>query len=120
MAAGIPYEQAVAEFGDMDPDPVPTKDEALAVLAATAPPSGVTTPAGVTTSGGSAASRPPRPAPTASGLAVAPSILKTGGAPAPYDSACADIYYNARSTATRATSGTSTTRGTGSGTSPTR
>ena len=38
MAAGIPYEQAVAEFGDMDPDPVPTKDEALAVLA----PVGVT------------------------------------------------------------------------------
>ena len=30
MAAGIPYEQAVAEFGDMDPASVPTKAGALA------------------------------------------------------------------------------------------
>ena len=86
MAAGIPYEQAVAEFGDMDPDPVPTRDEALAVLA----------PVGATSAAGASVSPPPRQAPTASALTVAPSILKTGGRPAPYDSACADIYFSAR------------------------
>jgi hypothetical protein len=82
MAAGISYEQAVAEFGDMDPASVPTKEGALAVLAATAPPSDTN---------GSGASRPATPAMPAR---VAPSILKTGGAPTPYDSACADIYYS--------------------------
>ena len=85
MSAGIPYEQAVAEFGDMDPESVPTKDEALAVLA----------PAGATTQVGASASAPPRQARTAPGVTVAPGILKTGGRPAPYDSACADIYVNA-------------------------
>ena len=86
MAAGIPYEQAVAEFGDMDPDSVPTKGEALAVLA----------PVGVTTPMGASVSPSLRQARTAPGVTVAPSILKTGGRPAPYDSACADIYFNAR------------------------
>jgi hypothetical protein len=96
MAAGIPYEQAVAEFGDMDPDSVPTKARALAALGATATPNGPTRP-GTTGSSSttatpsrSSASRPPtREEPDR----VAPAVLKTGGAPMPYDSACADIYY---------------------------
>ena len=35
-----------------------------------------------------------RPATRTMPALVAPSIVKTGGAPTPYDSACADIYYN--------------------------
>jgi hypothetical protein len=82
MAAGIPYEQAVAEFGDMDPESVPTKASALAVLGAVAPPTELAT------SGAS------RPATRATLSRVAAGIVKTGGAPKPYDSACADIYYS--------------------------
>jgi hypothetical protein len=85
MAAGIPYEQAVAEFGDMDPGSVPTKARAQAVLGAPSTPSGSALP------GVPGASRPST---LVTPAVVAPSILKTGGAPKPYDSACADIYYN--------------------------
>ena len=91
MAAGIPYEQAVAEFGDMDPASVPTKAGALAVLAATAPPSGSGAPSGPGVTSGPGLSRPTTGVVPAR---VAPGIVKTGGAPTPYDSACADIYYN--------------------------
>jgi hypothetical protein len=91
MNAGIPYEQAVAEFGDMDPASVPTKARALAVLGATAPPRGSAAPGGETAPDDPGASRP---ASHATPTRVAPSILKTGGRPAPYDSACADIYYS--------------------------
>jgi hypothetical protein len=85
MAAGIPYEQAVAEFGDMDPGSVPTKARAQAVLGAPSTPSGSALP------GVPGASRPST---LVTPAVVAPSILKTGGAPKPYDSACADVYYN--------------------------
>jgi len=91
MAAGIPYEQAVAEFGDMDPASVPTKAGALAVLAVTAPPSGSGAPSGPGVTSGPGVSRPTTGVVPAR---VPPGIVKTGGAPTPYDSACADIYYN--------------------------
>ncbi len=99
MAAGIPYEQAVAEFGDMDPASVPTKAGALAVLAETAAQSGSAGESGAAAPGGSAGgsgSATSRPASRVAPARVVPSILKTGGAPMPYDSACADIYYNSQ------------------------